>query len=149
MKNARHKMILELIDKKEIDTQESLINHLRALGVHATQTTISRDIRELKIVKGLTSRGTYKYVSPSSLSDTVSFGRTFSDAIIKIEPACNIVVVKTLAGMANAIAVSIDGLNLEQIIGSVAGDDTILLVCSNNESAQSVAQRLFVSFGLQ
>lgn len=148
MKNARHKMIIELVEKYEIDTQESLIKHLEALGVHATQTTISRDIRELKIVKGLTSLGTYKYVCPSSSGDGVSFGKTFSDAIIKIESACNIVVVRTLSGMANAIAVSVDALNLSEVIGSVAGDDTILLVCHDNETASRVSEKLHTTFGI-
>lgn len=149
MKNARHKMILDLIEKNEIDTQESLIKHLASLGVKATQTTISRDIRELKIVKGLTARGTYKYVSPMSVDDGLSLGKTFSDAIVRIECACNIVVIKTLSGMANAIAVSVDALNLSDIIGSVAGDDTILLVCHDNAAAAGVRDRLSLTFGIQ
>ena len=147
MKNARHKKILELISENEIDTQESLINHLEAVGIHATQTTISRDIRELKIVKGLTSRGTYKYVSPSDAGeDGRHFSRTFSDAILKIESARNIVVIKTLAGMANAIAVSVDALNFSEIIGSVAGDDTILLVLHDDETARTVSEKLIGVF---
>ena len=148
MKNARHKMILDLIEKHEIDTQESLITYLEGLGIHATQTTISRDIRELKIVKGLTAGGTYKYMSPSMGTDGGSFAKTFTDAIIKIERACNIVVVKTLSGMANAIAVSIDAIDHEQIVGSVAGDDTILLVCHDNDSAEDVTRKLKMSFGI-
>lgn len=147
MKNTRHKKILELISANEIDTQESLINHLEAVGIHATQTTISRDIRELKIVKGLTSRGTYKYVSPSAVGDDGrQFSRTFSDAILKIESARNIVVIKTLAGMANAIAVSVDALNFSEIIGSVAGDDTILLVLHDDETARLVSEKLIGVF---
>ena len=146
MKNSRQRMIIELIEKNEICTQESLIRHLDDLGVHATQTTISRDIRELKIVKGLTARGTYKYVSPSSLGNGAVYNKTFADAIVKIERACNIVVVKTLSGMANAIAVSVDALNLSDIVGSVAGDDTILLVCHDNQTAETVLKTLEVSF---
>jgi transcriptional regulator of arginine metabolism len=149
MKNSRHKLILELIEKNEIDTQESLIKHLEALGVHATQTTISRDIRELKIVKGLTARGSYKYVSPNTSEGGVSFRKSFTDAIVKVERACNIVVLKTLSGMANAIAVSVDALNLSDIVGSVAGDDTILLVCHDNDSAQYVKDKINSTFGIE
>ena len=148
MKNARHKMILELISKNEIDTQESLISFLKNEGICATQTTISRDMRELKIVKVLTDHGTYKYVSPKILSDGGAYKRSFTDAIIKIERAANIVVVKTFSGMANAIAVSVDALNLDEIVGSVAGDDTILLVCHDNSTAEFVLDKLNSSFGI-
>ncbi len=149
MKNARHKLILNLISENEIDTQEALIKHLEKAGIRATQTTISRDIRELKIVKGLTAMGTYKYIAPSNFSDDASaFSRTFADAIVKIENAKNIVVVKTLAGMANAIAVSIDALNLQEVIGSVAGDDTILLVVHDDGIAVSVREKLLSVFGV-
>ena len=148
MKNARHKMILDLISKHEIDTQESLISFLSKEGINATQTTISRDMRELKIVKVLTERGSYKYVSPKNLSDGGAYKRSFTDAIVKIERASNIVVVKTHSGMANAIAVSVDALNLEEIVGSVAGDDTILLVCHDNSTAELVLNKLNSSFGI-
>ena len=148
MKNARHKMILDLISKHEIDTQESLISFLSKEGINATQTTISRDMRELKIVKVLTERGSYKYVSPKNLSDGGAYKRSFTDAIVKIERASNIGVVKTHSGMANAIAVSVDALNLEEIVGSVAGDDTILLVCHDNSTAELVLNKLNSSFGI-
>ena len=149
MKNARHKLIIELISQNEIDTQETLIKHLEAAGVRATQTTISRDIRELKIVKGLTSRGTYKYVAPSAAGeDSGIFSRTFSEAIVRIENAKNIIVIKTLPGMANAVAVAVDGFHIEEIIGSVAGDDTILLVVHDDDIAVSVREKLNSIFGL-
>ena len=149
MKNARHKLIIELISQNEIDTQETLIKYLEAAGVRATQTTISRDIRELKILKGLTSRGTYKYVAPSDVGeDSAAFSRTFSDAIVRIENARNIVVIKTLPGMANAVAVSVDGFHFEEIIGSVAGDDTILLVVRDDDIAAYVREKLNSIFGL-
>lgn len=148
MKNVRHQKILELIKNKEIDTQEMLIKHLEEIGIRATQTTISRDIRELKIVKGLTEKGTYKYVAPGDKTEDSTFGRTFANAIVRIEQARNIVVIKTLSGMANAIAVSVDALDFEEIIGSVAGDDTILLVTKEDDGARLVEEKLTEIFGM-
>ena len=130
MKNARQNKILELIEEYEISTQEALIQKLSEHGFESTQTTISRDIRQLRLIKGPTGRGTYKYVAPEVRrgNDAPGHNSALTDAVLKIEAAQNIVVVKTMAGMANAIAVCIDSLQIKDIIGSVAGDDTILLV---------------------
>ena len=112
MKNARQNKILELIEEYEISTQEALIQKLAEVGYESTQTTISRDIRQLKLIKGPTGRGTYKYVAPEVRQGNGAPGHNsaLTDSVIKIDSAQNIVVVKTMSGMANAIAVCIDSL---------------------------------------
>ena len=149
MKNARQNKILELIEDYEISTQEALIQRLSEHGFESTQTTISRDIRQLRLIKGPTGRGTYKYVAPEVRrgNDAPGHNSALTDAVIKIESAQNIIVVKTLSGMANAIAVCIDSLQIKDIIGSVAGDDTILLVFKTAEKATDVESELKEVFG--
>lgn len=149
MKNARQNKILELIEEYEISTQEALIQRLSEHGFESTQTTISRDIRQLRLIKGPTGRGTYKYVAPEVRrgNDAPGHNSALTDAVIKIESAQNIIVVKTLSGMANAIAVCIDSLQIKDIIGSVAGDDTILLVFKTAEKATDVESELKEVFG--
>ena len=149
MKNARQNKILELIEEYEISTQEALIQRLAEHGFESTQTTISRDIRQLRLIKGPTGRGTYKYVAPEVRkgNDAPGHNSALTDAVLKIEAAQNIIVVKTMAGMANAIAVCVDSLQIKDIIGSVAGDDTILLVLKTSEKALSVEAELKGVFG--
>lgn len=149
MKNARQNKILELIEEYEISTQEALIQRLSEHGFESTQTTISRDIRQLRLIKGPTGRGTYKYVAPEVRkgNDAPGHNSALTDAVIKIESAQNIIVVKTMAGMANAIAVCIDSLQIRDIIGSVAGDDTILLVFKTTEKALAIESELKGVFG--
>ncbi len=149
MKNARQNKILELIEKYEISTQEALIQRLAECGFESTQTTISRDIRQLKLIKGPTGRGTYKYVAPEAKrsNDAPGHNSALTDAVLKIESAQNIVVIKTMSGMANAIAVCIDSLSIHDIVGSVAGDDTILLVIKTTEKAEQTEFELKKVFG--
>ena len=144
MKNARQQKILELVEKYDIDTQETLINKLEEVGYKVTQTTVSRDIRHLNLVKGVTSMGTYKYVAPSvgRSSNVLVPNSAITDSVVKIEAAGNIVVVKTFSGMANAIAVCFDSLNRDDIVGSVAGDDTIFLVVKTSEGALELEAEL-------
>ena len=151
MKNARQQKILELIEKYDIDTQETLIARLEEVGFATTQTTISRDIKQLKLVKGLTSNGTYKYIVPEvkNSGGTPILNSALTESVIKIEAAENIVVVKTLSGMANAVAVCIDSLNEASIVGSVAGDDTILIVVKTSELAKRLESELKVIFSLK
>ncbi len=148
MKNKRQEKIIELIGKHDIDTQEMLIAKLSECGFFATQTTVSRDIRELKIVKGMTADGAYKYTLPSykHSASTPILNSALTDSVLKIEKAQNIVVVKTYAGMANALAVCVDALEKDYIVGSVAGDDTILLVIKDNEMAEKVERELKAVF---
>ncbi len=150
MKNARQQKILELIESCEIDTQETLIGELKKLGYNVTQTTISRDIRQLGLIKAVTHKGTYKYVTPGSGvrgdNSIPVLNSAITDAVTKIVSAGNIVVVKTYSGMANAIAVCVDSLYHDEIVGSVAGDDTILLVVKDNEAAITLEAELLESF---
>ena len=151
MKNSRQRKILELIEKYDIDTQETLIERLSEVGISATQTTISRDIRELKLVKGMTGKGTYKYIVPGVKHDNAPhvLNSVLTDAVVKIEAARNIVVIKTFPGMANALGVCVDTLEHPHIVGSVAGDDTVLLVTKDDDIATKVEEKLKSIFGVK
>ncbi len=146
MKNARQKKILELIEKYDIDTQDTLIKRLREEGYNVTQTTASRDIRQLNLVKGTATNGAYKYIAPGAHiakeNKIPVLNSAITDAVVKIEAAGNIVVVKTFSGMANAIAVCFDALAHDDIVGCVAGDDTILLVVKTVEIAIKLEHEL-------
>lgn len=150
MKNVRHQKILELIEKYDIETQEAMIERLREVGIIVTQTTISRDIRQLKLVKGTTGKGTYKYVVPGTRKESNApvLNSAITESVVNIEAARNIVVVKTYPGMANAVAVCIDGFDEFEIVGSVAGDDTILLVMRDDEPAMALVKKLSGVFGV-
>ena len=146
MKNARQQKILELIEKYDIDTQDTLIKKLAESGYVVTQTTASRDIRQLNLIKGITANGTYKYVAPGAVisgeSKAPVLNSAITDAVIKVEAAGHIVVVRTFSGMANAIAVCFDSLHRDNIVGSVAGDDTILLVVKTSQGALELEAEL-------
>ena len=150
MKNVRQQKILEIIEKYDIDTQEALIARLKEEGFFATQTTVSRDINQLKLVKAVTADGSYKYIIPSIRKDNnvPVMNSVITDAVCSVEAAGNIVVVKTHSGMANAVAVCVDALNHNDIVGSVAGDDTILLVVKTAEIASTMEIRLKEVFGV-
>ena len=143
MKRIRQEKMLELISKYEIDTQEELIDRLRESGFEVTQATVSRDIRELNISKMTTGKGTYRYVLPKHTAPVynMKFNSALIDALISIDYACNIIVLKTHAGLANALAVGIDAMHLDDILGCVAGDDTIILVSRSEETARQIAGR--------
>lgn len=136
--------MLELISRYEIETQDELIDRLREHGYDVTQATVSRDIRELKIAKMTTGRGTYRYVLPKhpQTGTGMRFSATLVDSIISVDYACNMVVLKTYPGLANAVAVGIDGMNMQQILGCVAGDDTIMIVTRDEEAARMISDRL-------
>ena len=144
MKNARQQKILELVEKYDIDTQEMLIEKLSEVGINATQTTISRDIRELKLVKAISKNGVYKYVLPETkrTDGAPLINSSLNDSVVKIEAAGNIVVVKTYPGMATAVAVCVDSMKHIHVVGSVAGDDTILLVVKDDDVAADVCAEL-------
>ncbi len=150
MKNARQQKILEIIEKYDIDTQEALIIKLKEAGYIVTQTTISRDINQLKLVKAVTAGGSYKYIVPDVKRENnkTVMNSALTEAVIKIQAAKNIVVVKTLSGMANAIAVCVDSINHDDIVGSVAGDDTIIVVTPDDEIARSMETSLKIAFKL-
>lgn len=150
MKSARQQKILEIIAKYDIDTQDALIKKLEEQGFEVTQTTVSRDINQLKLVKAVTASGSYKYIVPDVKRENnrTVMNSALTDAVIKIEAAKNIVVVKTLSGMANAIAVCVDSLNHNEIVGSVAGDDTIIIVTKDDDVAEAMAANLRTAFKL-
>ena len=139
MKNERQEKIVEMVGKYTIETQEELISLLAQLGYDVTQATVSRDIRDLKISKILTPRGTYKYVLPKKPEGTnVRFKSALSESITKIDWAMNQIIIKTYPGMAQAIAAAIDGIEDESVLGCVAGDDAIIVVTRDIESAERV-----------
>ncbi len=148
MKNQRQQKILEIIEKYDISTQEDLIAKLEEFGFSVTQTTISRDIHQLKLVKGLSQGGIYKYIIPTSrvADGRPVFNAAISAAVISVESAQNLVVLKTTPGMANAVAISIEMLELPRIVGSVAGDDTLLLVFKDSSAAEEAEYKLRHTF---
>lgn len=150
MKSLRQQKILEIIEKNDIDTQEALIEKLKDEGYNVTQTTISRDINQLKLVKAVTAAGSYKYIVPDVKRENnrTVMNSALTDAVTRIEAAKNIVVVKTLSGMANAIAVCVDSLNHNEIVGSVAGDDTIIIVTKDDDVAETMTANLKTAFKL-
>ena len=149
MKRLRQKKLIELISNHEVTTQEDLIAHLRESGFEVTQATISRDIRDLQIVKVSTGNGNYRYVAPLRKDDEEKGG--FSDkrlggSLVSVDHACNIVVLKTHVGLAQAVAVGIDNMNLTDVLGCVAGDDTIMIVTRNESTACDLADHLRTRF---
>ena len=144
MKVKRHNKILEIIDKYNVETQEELIEKLRLAGFNVTQATVSRDIRELGLLKVMMSTGSYKYTRPDSDSHggQALFSRTFSGAVKSVNTSLNDVVIKTYPGMANAVAAFIDSLHDDDILGCVAGDDCIIIVVRSVESASTISGRI-------
>lgn len=131
MKRARQGKILELINLYEIETQEDLAKRLLDAGITVTQATVSRDIRELSLTKEMGDNGRPKYVARNYTNHTIPvfserYARVLQDGMISIEQADNLVVIKTVSGMAMAVAAAIDALEIEEIVGSIAGDDTIM-----------------------
>lgn len=143
MKYNRHSKILEIIEKKDIETQEELAEELRKEGIDVTQATVSRDIKELRLVKVLAPSGVYKYavIDSNNVDISPKLIRVFAESVLSIDHANNLVVIKTLAGNAQAAASAIDALNWKEIVGSIAGDDTIMVVIRENESVIEVIDR--------
>ena len=144
MKSMRHTAILRIISEQEIETQDDLIAKLKENGFDVTQATVSRDIKQLGLVKTTDGEGKYRYSAPhpSSSGSDSKFKNILSEAIISSESAENMVVVKTYSGMANAAAAAIDALASDRILGSIAGDDTILIVTENDETAEEFSEIL-------
>ena len=141
MKNARQTAILSIIEQNDVETQEELAGKLKEMGIVVTQATVSRDIKELRLLKVLSRSGGYKYATADKAEHGLSerFVRMFRDSVLSINFAGNIVVVKTLAGSANAAAEAIDSMHLPEILGTMAGDNTILVIVQNEtEAAQAV-----------
>lgn len=138
MKNARQEKIIELIDKNIVETQEELSELLRESGFRVTQATVSRDIRELKLVKAVSSNGTSRYSHVKETHDRKASiqKNLLAASVSKVDFAGNITVVKTIAGMAQGAAAAIDAMHFDGIVGSVAGDDTIIVVMRSEEAAK-------------
>ena len=144
MKTRRQSKILELIKKHEIETQEDLSAYLEKEGYQVTQATVSRDIRELKLTKVSVGNGKQKYVALLETNEDLSqkYARIFRDGFISMDIAQNILVIKTVPGMAMAVAAAIDALQLHEIVGSIAGDDTIMCAVRSTEDAIAVIDKL-------
>lgn len=137
MKNSRHTRILEIIGENVIETQDDLITKLRESGYEVTQATVSRDIKQLGLVKTATKNGGYKYTVArnDSTGGESKLKNIMRETILSAQNAENIVVIKTYSGMANAAAAAMDALSGDAILGSIAGDDTIFIVVPSDEDA--------------
>lgn len=138
MKSKRQEKILELITEKSIETQEQLLSELSACGYRSTQATVSRDIKELRIIKTLDGLGGYRYVAPRKEDDDkfdARFRVIFSECVTSIDYAQNLVVVKTMPGLGAAAGANIDGLHMPTVIGTLSGDDTTLVIMRDTAAA--------------
>lgn len=145
MKNLRKKAILDIIEANDIETQNQLIEALGSMGIDSTQATISRDIKELHLVKELTIEGTYRYATAQStelLNHSARLQAIFKECVTSYVHAQNIVVIKTLPGLASAACSAIDGMNIEKLAGSLAGDDTAFLAMQDSESAAKLCMEI-------
>ncbi|ERM91700.1 arginine repressor ArgR [Caldanaerobacter subterraneus subsp. yonseiensis KB-1] len=144
MKLARHAKILEIISEKEIETQEELAAELQKRGIDVTQATVSRDIKELRLIKVLTEDGKrYKYAPMTKVDTNISerLMTLLSESIVNVDYAGNIIVIKTLSGSASAAAEAIDTLNWKNIVGTIAGDNTIFVLVRNQEDIQELVEK--------
>ncbi len=144
-KTKRHAKVLEIIRGKSIETQEDLAASLQKEGFEVTQATVSRDIKELGITKTPTGSGRYRYVAPKERAFEDSrrrMGRLLRDSVVSIDYSENLLVIRTLTGNAHAVAAVIDNTGIPEIVGTIAGDDTILIVVKPKSAVISVMERL-------
>lgn len=144
MKSERQNRILELVSKYEIETQEEMMERLRSEGYAVTQATVSRDLKELKLTKALTAGGSYRYCVSHGRNHTgnVRLNNAMADSIVHVDYSMNNVVIKTYPGLAQAVASSIDSMNMHSILGCVAGDDTIIIVSRDEASSAEISEKL-------
>ncbi len=138
MKSKRQEQILELIQEHEIETQEQLLDELKKSGFQATQATISRDIKQLRIIKELGPNGTYRYIaSPKPVEHAFSakLNMIFRQCVTSVDFAQNLIVIKTMPGLANAACSAIDKLEMPELLGTLAGDDTCVVIMRDNAAA--------------
>lgn len=143
MKSVRHAAILEIIEKQDIETQEELADVLKSRGILVTQATVSRDIKELHLLKVLSEHGGYKYATLDKAEKgmTERFIRIFSESVLSMSSAANLIIVKTLTGSANAAAEAIDSLRWAPVAGTLAGDNTIFVAVRNVDEVENVMER--------
>lgn len=144
MKSARHNLILEIIETMDIETQEELAEELKRRGVRVTQATVSRDIKELRLLKVLSEKGGYKYATVERAEKGMNdrFARILAESIVNIEAVNNLVVINTLTASANAAGEAIDSMKWNEVLGTIAGDNTLLIIARSNEAVETVVERL-------
>ncbi|MGF9799142.1 transcriptional regulator AhrC/ArgR [Brevibacillus agri] len=142
-KGQRHIRIRDIISNQEVETQDELVERLRAAGFNVTQATVSRDIKELHLVKVPLPDGRYKYSMPAEqkFNPLQKLKRMLVDSFVSIDQADHFIVLKTLSGHANAVAELIDNLPWEEIMGTISGDNTILIICRSKENTAEVTRR--------
>jgi len=144
MKSVRQVAILDIIEKQDVETQEELAEALRARGIKVTQATVSRDIKELRLLKVLSPSGAYKYATADKAENGLNerFIRMLAESLLSVTASNNLIGVKTLSGSANVAAEALDSLHWPEILGSLAGDNTILLIIRTNEEVPGVIARI-------
>lgn len=144
MKKRRHKLILDLIEQYDIGTQEELLAMLKEKGCDVTQATVSRDVKELRLLKTQGANGVYKYTVEKAKEKgyTDMFDALFQTAMTKVDHAGNICVIKCSPGLAGAACATIDAMNVSEVVGTIAGDDTIFMLCRTSDEARGVAEVL-------
>ncbi len=150
MKNLRHTKIKEIVEGNIIETQDDLANQLKQAGIAVTQATVSRDIKELMLIKIPTGDGRYRYAFPpesNPISSQSKMAKTFRDSIISVDSSINIVVIRTTPGTAQAVAYLLDIARWSEILGTVAGDDTIIIVVKPVDAVQKVVEKFISLMG--
>lgn len=144
MKTVRQVAILDIIEKQEIETQQELASALNARGIRVTQATVSRDIKELRLLKVLTPSGKYKYATGDQADNNLTdrFIRMLAESLLSVSSANNLIVVKTLSGSANVAAEALDSMHWPEVLGTLAGDNTVLLIIRSNEETITVTSRI-------
>lgn len=144
MKERRHRKIKEIVSQREIETQEDLVLALEETGFNATQATVSRDVKELQLIKVVGRNGRYKYAIPITATSfsMVGIRRKLTEVFVSLTRAQNLLVLKVLPGNAHSIGAMLDGIDLNGLLGTIAGDDTLLLICLDEQAAQGVYDQL-------
>ena len=143
-KYTRQRIILDVIENSEIETQEELANYLLEKGIEITQATISRDIKELRLVKVLTSSGKYKYATMDSQHEGINerLAKIFKSSILTVDKAENLIVLRTLPGAAQVCASAIDNFKIDGTVGTIAGDDTIFIAINHMYTMDSIVEEI-------
>ena len=152
MKSARHSLILEIIEEKDIETQEELAVELKRRGIKVTQATVSRDIKELRLLKGRDGDGNYRYLSPAADStggnhSNARYAEMVNHSVIDVKYALNDVVIKCYNGMAQSVCIAVEALFNDKMLGTIAGDDTILAVVHSETEAETLTSEIKALIG--
>ncbi|EOY0302972.1 TPA: transcriptional regulator ArgR [Staphylococcus pseudintermedius] len=144
-KSVRHIKIREIISNEQIETQDELVKRLNDYDMNVTQATVSRDIKELQLIKVPAPSGQYIYSLPNDrrYHPLEKLGRYLMDSFVKIDSANNLLVLKTFPGNAQSIGAILDQIDWEEVLGTICGDDTCLIICRDNPSADEIKERIF------